>query len=106
DRTPRSKICGRSSAGICAAAPDMRRSSRLHARQRPRYGRKVSMLDLATSFVASVARDPKALAVVDGDVRLSYEAWYRTISAVVAGFDELGLKPGDHLVTALQNSWQ
>jgi 2-furoate---CoA ligase len=64
------------------------------------------MLDLATSFVASVARDPKALAVVDGDVRLSYEAWYRTISAVVAGFDELGLKPGDHLVAALQNRWE
>ena len=44
------------------------------------------MLDLGTSFVASVARDPKALAVVDGDVRLTYEGWYARISAVVAGF--------------------
>jgi 2-furoate---CoA ligase len=64
------------------------------------------MLDLGTSFLASVARDPNALAVVDGGVRLTYAQWYRRISAVVAGFDWLGLKPGDHLVTALQNNWQ
>ena len=57
------------------------------------------MLDLGTSFVASVARDPNALAIVDGDVRLSYRAWYEKISALVAAFDDLGLKPGDHLVT-------
>jgi 2-furoate---CoA ligase len=64
------------------------------------------MLDLATSFVASVARDPKALAIVDGAVRLTYEDWYRRISAVVAGLDALGLKRGDHLVTLLQNRWE
>ena len=43
------------------------------------------MLDLGTSFVASVARDPDALAIVDGDLRLSYAEWYRRISSVVAG---------------------
>jgi 2-furoate---CoA ligase len=64
------------------------------------------MLDLGTSFVASVARDPDALAIVDGFERLSYRAWYRRISALVAAFDDLGLKPGDHLVTVLQNNWQ
>ena len=64
------------------------------------------MLDLGTSFLASVARDPGALAIVDGDVRLTYTQWYRQISSLVAGFDALGLKPGDHLVTALQNNWQ
>ena len=32
--------------------------------------------------------------------------WYRRISALVAGFDALELKPGDHLVTVLQNNWQ
>src|SRR4051812_50219771 len=64
------------------------------------------MLDLGTSFLASVARDPNALAIVDGGVRLTYAQWYRRISALVAGFDRLGLKPGDHLVTALQNNWQ
>ena len=64
------------------------------------------MLDLGTSFVASVARDPNALAIVDGDLRLTYREWYRRISALVVGFDALGLKPGDHLATALQNNWQ
>jgi 2-furoate---CoA ligase len=64
------------------------------------------MLDLGTSFLASVARDPDALAIVDGDVRLNYREWYRRISALVAGFDEIGLSAGDHLVTVLQNRWQ
>ncbi|TMJ24560.1 MAG: long-chain fatty acid--CoA ligase [Alphaproteobacteria bacterium] len=64
------------------------------------------MLDLGTSFLASVARDPDALAIVDGEVRLSYRHWYATISALVGAFDELSLRPGDHLVTVLQNNWQ
>ncbi|MBV9558194.1 MAG: AMP-binding protein [Pseudolabrys sp.] len=64
------------------------------------------MLDLGTSFVASVSRDPTALAIVDGDVRLSYAAWYQRISAVVLGLDELGLRPGDRLLTLLQNRWE
>src|SRR4051794_22787101 len=68
--------------------------------------RRPPMLDLGTSFLASVSRDPNALAIVDGGVRLTYAQWYRRISALVAGFDRLGLKPGDHLVTALQNNWQ
>src|ERR1700688_2417900 len=64
------------------------------------------MLDLGLSFLGSVARDPGAQAIVDGDVRLSYAQWYRRISALVAGFDAIGLKAGDHLVTALQNRWE
>jgi 2-furoate---CoA ligase len=64
------------------------------------------MLDLGTSFLGSVARDPNALAVADGGVRFTYAEWYRRISALVAGFDALKLKPGDHLVTVLQNNWQ
>src|SRR5262245_17761729 len=64
------------------------------------------MLDLGTSFLASVARDPNALAIVDGDVRLTYAQWYRRVSAVVAGLDAMGLKPGDHLLTVLQNRYE
>ena len=64
------------------------------------------MLDLGTSFLGSVARDPNALAIVDGSVRFTYAEWYRRISSLVAGFDALKLKPGDHLVTVLQNNWQ
>jgi 2-furoate---CoA ligase len=64
------------------------------------------MLDLGLSFIASVARDPNAVAIIDGDVRLTYAEWYRRISALVAGLDEVGLKAGDHLVTTLQNRWE
>ena len=64
------------------------------------------MFDLGTSFLASVARDPNALAIVDGSVRLTYAEWYRRISAAVAGLDRMGLKSGDHLVTVLQNRWE
>jgi len=61
------------------------------------------VLDLGTSFVASVARDPDAVAIVDEGLRLTYAQWYRRISSVVASLDRLGLRSGDHLVTVLQN---
>jgi 2-furoate---CoA ligase len=64
------------------------------------------MLDLGQSFLGSVARDPHALAIADGGLRLTYTQWYRRISALVGGVDSLGLKEGDHLVTALQNRWE
>jgi 2-furoate---CoA ligase len=64
------------------------------------------MLDLGLSFLSSVARDPNALAIVDGELRLTYAQWYRRISALVAALDSLGLAPGDHIVTALQNRWE
>jgi len=64
------------------------------------------MFDLGTSFIASVERDPHALAIADDGTRLSYRQWHGRISAVAAAFDQLGLKPGDHIVTALQNRWE
>jgi len=64
------------------------------------------MLDLGASFLASVSRDPAALAVVDGDTRLTYAEWYRKISALVAGLDRLGLKKGDHVLTLMMNRWE
>jgi 2-furoate---CoA ligase len=64
------------------------------------------MLDLGSSFVASTARDPNVVALVDGDLRLTYRQWYEKISSLVASFEHLGLKPGDHVVTLLQNRWE
>jgi 2-furoate---CoA ligase len=64
------------------------------------------MLDLGSSFVASTARDPQATALVDGALRLTYRQWHDKISALVASFDRLGFKPGDHVVTLLQNRWE
>ena len=64
------------------------------------------MLDPGTSLLASVTRDPGALAIVDGPTRLSYGAWYRQVSALVSALDRLGLRHGDHLLTLLQNRWE
>ncbi len=64
------------------------------------------MLDLGQSFVGSVARDPHSPAIVDGALRLTYAQWYRRISALVASLESLGLEPGDHVVTLLQNRWE
>jgi 2-furoate---CoA ligase len=64
------------------------------------------MLDLGTSFIASVARDPDAIAIVDAEQRLTYAQWYKRISSVVVAFDDLGLRPGDHVVTVLQNRYE
>lgn len=64
------------------------------------------MLDLGMSYLASVSRDPNAIAVVDGEVRLTYATWFARISAVVAGLDALGVKHGSHLVSLLQNRWE
>ncbi len=64
------------------------------------------MLDLGTSFLASVERDPDALAIVDGEMRLSYRQWYDKISALAAALRETGLQRGDHVLTAMQNRWE
>jgi 2-furoate---CoA ligase len=64
------------------------------------------MLDLGRSFLASVERNPSATAIVDGQLRLSYEAWFERIRAVAGGLSHLGLRRGDHLVVILQNSWE
>jgi 2-furoate---CoA ligase len=61
------------------------------------------MLDLGLSFLISVEREPHALAIVDGQIRLSYQDWLQRILPIVTGFKELGLKKGDHIVTVLQN---
>jgi len=62
------------------------------------------MLDLGRSLVASVARAPGALALVDGDVRLSYADWFAHISALVAGLTDMGLAHGARMIVAMQNN--
>ena len=64
------------------------------------------MLDLGRSFLSSVERDPRATAIVDGDVRLSYENWMSRISALVDGLASLGMRRGDHVLVVMQNRWQ
>jgi 2-furoate---CoA ligase len=64
------------------------------------------MLDLGRSFLASVERSPDQLALVDGDLRLTYGQWFERVRAVAGGLQEMGLGQGDHLVTLLQNRWE
>src|SRR3984893_9415485 len=64
------------------------------------------MRNALARFVASVERDPDAVAIVDADLRLTYAQWFARISSVVAAFDDLDLRPGDHIVTVLQNRWE
>jgi len=64
------------------------------------------MLDLGTSFIASVERDPGAMAIAEGDRTITYSDWYGRISALVDALGQIGLRKGDTLVTAMQNRWE
>src|SRR3981189_253780 len=84
----------------------MYRSLRPPSMRRGGYGKRRAMLDLGLTFLAAVKRDPDALAIVDGALRLTYAQWHQRVSGLVASFAELGLAPGDHLVTVLQTRWE
>ncbi|MCL6470276.1 MAG: AMP-binding protein [Ralstonia sp.] len=64
------------------------------------------MLDLGRTFMQSVERSPHALAIVDGDLKLSYAQWLTRIQSVAAGLLDLGLRPGERLLAILQNRWE
>jgi 2-furoate---CoA ligase len=64
------------------------------------------MLDLGRTFLQSVERRPQRLAIVDGEMRLSYAQWFERIRGVAGALAEAGLEPGDHLALALQNRWE
>ncbi len=61
------------------------------------------MLDLGRSLIAAVERSPATLAIVEGNRRLRYDAWFQEIVQLAAGLGRLGLKKGDHLASVLQN---
>ena len=61
------------------------------------------MPDLGRAFLAAVARNPTACAIVDADRRVAYAGWLERIRQAAAGLDALGLRPGDRLVTVLRN---
>ena len=64
------------------------------------------MFDLGRTFLQSLERRPNHLAIVDGEVRLSYAEWYERIRSVAGALAGLGLEPGDHLAVVLQNRWE
>jgi 2-furoate---CoA ligase len=64
------------------------------------------MLDLGRTFLQSVERRPQRLALVDGELRLTYAQWHARIRSVCGALTALGLRRGDHLVVVLQNRWE
>mgnify|MGYP001010739533 CR=1 FL=1 len=64
------------------------------------------MLDLGRTFLQSVERSPRQVAIVDDGLRLSYGDWAGRIGAVQRGLAEAGLARGDHLLVVLQNRWE
>ncbi len=64
------------------------------------------MFDLGRTFLQSVERRPHRLAIVDGDVRLTYAQWYERIRCVAGGLAATGLGRGDRLAVVLQNRWE
>ena len=61
------------------------------------------MFDLGRSFLATLERNPGALAVVHGARRFTYTEWHREIARVAGGLAALGLNHGDRLAVLLQN---
>jgi 2-furoate---CoA ligase len=64
------------------------------------------MFDLGRSFLSVVERSPRATAIVDGELRLSYAHWLDRILRLVTGLAECGLRKGDHVLSVLQNRWE
>ena len=63
-------------------------------------------MDLGNAFDAAVARQPNALAFVDGDLRQNFVGWQNDIRRVAGGLSDLGLGKGDHLVCFTVNSYE
>lgn len=64
------------------------------------------MFDLGRTLVAAVEREPGAVAIVDGSVRLSYGELFACVRRLMGAMRALGLSRGDHLVVALRNRWE
>src|SRR5215207_6534150 len=63
-------------------------------------------MDLGRAFAVSVRRHPGAEAIVEGNCRRTYAAWYAEIKAAAGGLKEMGLKAGDHLVVVMRNRYE
>ncbi|MGI9335594.1 MAG: AMP-binding protein, partial [Gammaproteobacteria bacterium] len=64
------------------------------------------MFDLGRTLLASVHRMPEARAICDGDRAWTYRQWQDNILRVAAGLSSLGVMPGDHVVSVLQNRYE
>ncbi|MBK18163.1 MAG: 4-chlorobenzoate--CoA ligase [Rhodospirillaceae bacterium] len=63
-------------------------------------------MDLGTAFDASVARQPGALAFVDGELRRDFASWQKEIRCVAGGLSAMGLQADDRLVCIMANRYE
>tara|TARA_B100001027_G_scaffold56631_1_gene38214 strand:+ start:570 stop:2093 length:1524 start_codon:yes stop_codon:yes gene_type:complete len=64
------------------------------------------MIDLGSTFIASVERDPNAVAITFKNKKISYFDWYKKVSSLSTSLKSLGLKKGDKLITLLPNNFE
>jgi 2-furoate---CoA ligase len=64
------------------------------------------MLDLGSTFIQSVERNPNAPALVAEGKRLTYAQWFDIIKTVAGGLEKQGLGHGAHLLVVMQNRWE
>src|SRR5262245_8592368 len=79
---------------------------RCRARRRNRAAQRAMIMDLGSAFAASVMRQPRQEAFVEGGRRATYADWYREIRSVAGGLQEMGLRAGDHLVVVMRNRYE
>ena len=63
-------------------------------------------MTLRNMLSSSSERNPSAPAIVMGDLKLSYSDWFHQIKIIAGAINELGLEPGDHLLTILSNRYE
>ena len=63
-------------------------------------------MTLINMLSSSSERNPSAPAIVMGDLKLSYSDWFHQIKIIAGAINELGLEPGDHLLTILSNRYE
>ena len=57
-------------------------------------------------LLRSARRYPDKIAVIDGDVRLTYRELTELVSCVAAGIRGLGIEPGDRISYHGNNRWE
>ncbi|GAB1643048.1 long-chain-fatty-acid--CoA ligase [Krasilnikovia sp. MM14-A1259] len=63
----------------------------------------MTTLSLATVLAEAARRHPDKVAVVDGDVRVTYRELWAQARAYAAGLRELGVRPGDTVAVQIPN---
>src|SRR5262245_57824681 len=72
----------------------------------PRDRQPGDRVNLGTAFARAVARDPDAVAIVDGGTRKTYREWDDEIRRVAGGLRSLGVAAGSAFVPVMSNRYE